>query len=1277
MFKKILEKFKGDRKYFSIVFFVLIAVAISGIITNSVLDNQKNNWDKILSEKIASIQNQISSDFKSKENDLLGKLKSAKTFLSTRVSQANEPYRQFIEILNLSDFDNYSVELFAPNGKLIAWSKTVAINQKDLFPLSFPLGEAYFLNTPLDIHFSIIDTVHIQADIFYLAISTSIQKKYTLQNDYFTHINFSDYLSALYNIECEIDFDPYAVKTKDGKKYSFDILNSVDNKIGQVTISKPTLVSSLNEIKENSSVIQSLFIFFALVFIALGLKSDYKNLKSYTVKLILLIIYLTLARVILFYIGIPSKIITGSLSDPANFSSTFGFGIVKSPIEFLTTNLFVVIIGLQFFRYSYRYTLSENKSVSKFFIVLVVISSLLFFYVIRGFSASLRSVIFDSALRYFREPNIIPDLNIFVMILNILLLGFSIIALLLSLINVASKLLKLKNEGTKSISVLWIYLLFTATTIFLFYLNRDPLISIYLLLVFLILIFLLHYQTLFRTRYSIFNYILILLVAAITSISLLNFFNVKLERESLKTTAFEINRADKNLLRFILRDVINDALTEEENLNLLNRKDYNYDAFTFSIWSKSTMQKESMNSFLALYDRFGKKIGSFSVGMEPNDKLISHSLNYLEGIQFVDFKSADNNENEIGLYAIQKIFERNITKGFIAAGISFNIQTIGAKNYSDFLESSLPILNKVVDIKQLKIFQFKNSNLTQFYGDVYPSRDQIKQIINKKLSPEFNESWLKMDFGGEKYETYILKSEYDSGDVITAVAVADKEFSWNLFNFFKVFIVHTIIILIVYLLLFTTRVRKIKLTFKTKLLITFLVISVVPVIILALYNRGLVEERVQESILNELKQRADYIENHINSQIEKNKDRDLIKASENASKELKISFSIYQGTDELFSSNQQYSNIGLFDKKLNSEAYYHLNYLRFREYITKERINEYRFNTYYKFIDVHNSEYILSVNDAFNKIKVSFSTIEIDVVIFGIYSFAVLIIIIVSTIFANQISMPIQRMTKATEAISKGDLNIRIVHNEKGEIKDLLDGFNMMTSELKRNQMEIAEMEREAAWKEMAKQVAHEIKNPLTPMKLALQQLVTAYKDKSKDFENLFDRLSSTILNQIDNLSQIASEFSRFAKMPSLKLEKLDLVSILNDTINLFIDEKAEISLQTDLASAFVEADQGQLRRMIINLIRNSIQAEANLIGIELLEVESNYSLKISDNGHGIDDKIKDKIFNENFTTKIQGMGIGLSLTKRFIESINGNIQLHSSSSNGSIFIVTIPKSLA
>lgn len=740
---------------------------------------------------------------------------------------------------------------------------------------------------------------------------------------------------------------------------------------------------------------------------------------------------------------------------------------------------------------------------------------------------------------------------------------------------------------------------------------------------------------------------------------MLNFFNSKLERESLKTTALEINRADSNFLSYMLNETLSDIKDRTDIVKIFGDRYANYDALAFKIWGDSPMQRESLNSGIRFYDRFQNVIGEYFVGLNPDKKI----FNYLSKDDEINIVELENKEVGTGKYyaGVIEIEERGITKGYISAFVSFNIKSIGALNFPDFVESNLSILNRVIDVKKLKIFQFYGSELSEVYGDIYPSRDQIKQIQQTEVDSLFNEAWLKIKFDNETYETYLLRIPNNGSDITTTVSVEEKAFSWNLFNFFKIFIIHSLFIVLAFLIIVISRVGKLNLSFKSKLLFAFLVISIIPVVVLALYNSNVVNERAKEGIFNELSQRANYIEKHLTSQIEKNKNRDLVTASENAARELGISFALYESTDQIYNSKDIYNRVGLFDKKLNPQAYYHLNYLRYKEYVSSEKLNDYKFDSYYRIINVNEKEYILSVNDAFNKIKILFSTTEINVVIFGIYSFAVIIIIIISTLFANQISQPIQRLTEATDAVSKGDLNVQIDHNERGELKDLLDGFNQMTSELKKNQIELAEMEREAAWKEMAKQVAHEIKNPLTPMKLALQQLIISYKDKSKDFDKLFEKVSHTVLNQIDNLNQIASEFSRFAKMPSLKIEPVNMLEVLSDTVNMFIHEKTSIQINTELNEAFIEADLSQLRRMFINLIRNAMQADATIINIDLRASDTKYLILFKDNGNGINDSEKDKIFDENFTTKKQGMGLGLSMARRFMRSINGEINLKSS----------------
>ncbi len=486
--------------------------------------------------------------------------------------------------------------------------------------------------------------------------------------------------------------------------------------------------------------------------------------------------------------------------------------------------------------------------------------------------------------------------------------------------------------------------------------------------------------------------------------------------------------------------------------------------------------------------------------------------------------------------------DRDHIVGYISASILFDIQNLGAGNIPDFIESKKNIINSVVNLRLLKIFDFVNSKLQDVYGDIYPSREQTEPILKTKFSID-NDAWMNLTLNGENYLTYILRTQQDNGEKITSVLLRSKRLTWNLFNFFKLFIIHSIFIAGLSLIIILFTLKNFKYTFRSRLLLSFLFISIIPVIILAVYNRQVVQQRGEEAIQNELNERAQYVENHVKEQLQKNKDRNYSEMFETAGKELGISFGIYEGTNQIFNSKGQYYSSGLFRSKLNPEAYYQLSYLSYREYFTQEQIENYTYNAFYKKLNIGDKQFIVGVNDAFNKVRLTFSTLDIDVFLFGVYSFAAIIIIIISTLLSNRISEPIRKLTKATESVAQGDLNVYIQNKEKGEIKDLLDGFNSMTKELQKNQIELAEMERENAWKEMAKQVAHEIKNPLTPMKLNVQQLIIAYKDKTKNFESIFEKVSNTILNQIENLSLIASEFSRFAKMPSIKLEEVDIVN--------------------------------------------------------------------------------------------------------------------------------------
>ncbi len=1272
---KLSKKLRGDRKFFAIVFFILLIIFLSGILTPLRVHYQESNWNRELSKKIEAIRGEVLTLFSKKEDKLLETSQSLKKDLSHILVPRNISYGSLIKALNENKYDDYSIEILAPNGKLIAWNRTVAVPANDILPLAYPAGETHFFNTELKTYLTVTDTILVENDQFYLVVSRLIEKHFELQNRYFEDINFTKEISNRFLTQFDVDYTPFSDVSRDGRKFSFELLNNKGNKIGLVTFTKPSLDSEVNSVYTFSSSLQSILSAVAFIFLGFGFRKEFRGIKKRTYKILLLTLYFASFRMLLYFVGFPSNILHGELVDPAYFSSTFGGGLVKSPAEFFITSFFLIIITAKGFAYLSNYVSDIHKKSVKNYILfsfLLLPSAFIYLLTIRGLSASVKSVVFDSTLHYFKEPNLIPNLPSLVMNLNVLIFTVSALMLLSSIVILLLTLLPAINNKRTNNIFLALFAVFQVLGFVFIKAQRDPLINPLLGFIFISLIFLLVYRVYNGRTDRIYNYVYITLAASVISITLMNYFNIELEKASLKTTALEINRPNNNLLKFLISETLNNAAGNRDVINDFYIHRTNFEAEAFRLWASSSLQKESLASSVTIYDEHFRVLGEFSVGMENQPHILEQlRLAIKNGSGILQISQSGDTLSK--LYAgLAPVTDRGQTLGYIAASISFSLQNLGAQNIPDFLESKKNIINSVLDVGQLKIFQFYNSKLKEVYGDIYPSRDQTKPIFKAKYSQD-NEAWLELSLNGEKYYTYLLKTSANGNEIITAVSTQVKRISWDLFNFFKIFLIHSIFIILLFSFLLIIKLRELKYSFRTQLLVAFLFVSIIPVIILAVYNRHIVQQRSQTAIFNELSERTKYIENIINEELEETKNINYHQAFVNAGKDLGISFAIYDGADQIFISKPQFQRSGLFNQRLNPEVYYEMNYLSYREYLVREKFDNFVYDAYYRKVTINGQNVIIEVNDAFNKVRLTFSIIDVDIFLFGVYSFATIIMILLSTILANRISRPIRKLTKATGSVAHGDFNIVLDNNEKGELKELLEGFNSMTKELQKNQIDLAELERENAWKEMAKQVAHEIKNPLTPMKLAVQQLIVSYKDKTKNFDTVFEKLSSTLLTQIENLRVIASEFSRFARMPNFKLEELDIIPVIEDTINLFLEENIKISFQSELNSASIEGDNAQLHRLLINFIRNSIQADAKNIFIKLHAGQDNFILEIEDDGKGIPESISGRIFEANFTTKERGMGLGLKLAKRFIEGINGSITLEKKSEPGALFRITVP----
>ena len=1268
----ISKIFKGDRKFFTIVFFVLIAVFLVGLVTPVIIENKKSNWEEILNIEIKEIEKSTISLFIQKEKVLLQNKNQIKEKLRSTLYATAYNYGELISLLNDESYAEYLLEVIAPNGKIIAWNKNISIKQEDIFPFVYPIDEAHFYSKGLFTHLTVIDTVKIVNDVFYLIVSKPVEKHYSLQNKFYSELSLKEELSEKFGTRFELIYNPYTQSSKDGRIYSFSLLNNKKNKIGTVSFFKPLLNVEISSIKDQSNKLQVLLLVGALFFLSLGLRREFLSIRLLSVRLIVMIIYCSIFRIILFWIGFPSRFLEGELVDPSYFSSTFAWGLVKTPIEAFITNIFLIVIGITIYRYAFKYYFEISKDRFRLLkLFLTPLLALLMFYTLRGLGASIKSIIFDSTIRYFKEPDLIPNFPSLLMNLNILLIGLSCVVLIVALLLLIGKFLGLLNLKPRLSYLIYYFVIVQIACFIFFQFQNEPLITPLMCFIFFSLVFFVLYFHLFKQLNIAVSLVYSSLAAAVITISMLNYFNLELEQRSLKTIAYEVNRSNKDLLNFLVDETLRNSINNERLVNSFYKLDSNYDAEAFIVWSSSALQRESLNSGIILLDRNFKVIGKFSVGYDYEvdfRELFKDKIADPENIEVVEQKSAAGS----GFVGIVPVSKNNVVTGYISVVAEFNIENLGAARFPDFLESNKAALGSAVNLNLVKVFEFINGSVSRVYGNLFPSKEQKEEIFSASLT-EYNDGWISLSIYGENYLAYLLKTNEDGLAKYTVVSIKEKEIAWSLFNFFKIFIIHSIFILFATFILILFRFIKIEYSFKTKLLIAFLLISIIPIVALAIYNREVVRERSADAIVNELSKRSDYLVNHVRAQIYKHPERNLLLAFENAGKELGIAFSVYENSNQLYSSKDEYYKSGLMEKKLNPDAHFNLNYLSYRDFLLKEKINNYDFNAYYRKIDFSGTALIIGVNDALNKIELSYSPLEADIFLFGIYAFALLVIIFVSTLFANQISLPIRRLTKATEAVAQGDLSVNIENKERGEVKDLFDGFNQMTAELQKNQVEIAELERENAWKEMAKQVAHEIKNPLTPMKLSMQQLIAAFNDKKENFEDTLKKLSQAVLNQIENLSLIASEFSSLAKMPSLNIEKFNIIPVIMDTVNLFSDEKAEIQFSATEKPVVIEGDKSQIRRMVINLIRNSIQADASLIEIRIKKEDANAVLEIMDNGTGIPLEFQQRIFDANFTTKDKGLGLGLKLIKRFLESIKGEIILLESSDSGTTFRIRIP----
>ena len=311
---------------------------------------------------------------------------------------------------------------------------------------------------------------------------------------------------------------------------------------------------------------------------------------------------------------------------------------------------------------------------------------------------------------------------------------------------------------------------------------------------------------------------------------------------------------------------------------------------------------------------------------------------------------------------------------------------------------------------------------------------------------------------------------------------------------------------------------------------------------------------------------------------------------------------------------------------------------------------------------------------------VSFAESELNVFLSTLYQiyFIMLVVAIVLAYFISRFvtrSIETIRVKIGQTGLLKKNEKIYL-NNATKEIDSLVNSYNKMIDDLEDSAERLAKTEREQAWQEMAKQVAHEIKNPLTPMRLTVQSFQKNSGFKSEDEKLKLNDFCEVLIEQIDTMSNVATSFSDFATLPKTQLEKTDIVEATKKVVEIF--EQNNITLETSNENIFVKLDKEQWIRVMTNLIKNSIQSiphdrESN-IQVKIIESTKKVKIIVSDNGLGVSNKNREKIFEPKFTTKSDGMGLGLGIVRSIINSHRGKISYKSKNNKGTDFTISLPK---
>ncbi len=1050
----------------------------------------------------------------------------------------------------------------------------------------------------------------------------------------------------------------------------------IKNKEGQYLFS---LIPSQNsDFKAETSELPFFLFYLSLISILLLFNILFKSISDK--KKSSLISSISTVILVFFIILISNVAINGFLKNSTFFSdelffgriTSFSFGellIYSSILVFLTVNLFRIIP----FESITEHTIKRNKRILYLYIFGYVLVSYIYFSFISGI---ISSFIINSSFSI--DIQDIAGFSIFKLSAHILIgILFS------SFIFLTDHFIRLISRLTNSKMTILSTLFFTVLIFSLnYYINNElNLLQIFTFLALLITLVLIRN---YNQDYSYYAVVSLIFIFSLFFV-LFEYNNIQkkeqiTQKQLIDQLANERDEMAERFLREINDRLVNDTILINQITTIsINQDivihDYLVRKYFYGFWEKYDISQilcgnselyKIENQAANCQGYFNEKFNNFGENVEnTNFWFLNDKSGKIIYTGVINVPTAID-KRELTLYIT--LNEKLISKSLGYPKLLIDKSTLTNSEYENY--SYAKYNNGILSVKSGKYFydlidkDFENNTKKPFYTEI----NGYNHLV---LS---NKTGQKIILSKEKIKVFDL-----------------------IISFAYLFVLYNILVFISILFSdYRFALKKLKFDFTNQLRFAMIFILIISFLVFGL---GTIYYTVKQNKETENKEIGDKIQSVLVELKHKLEDEEELTPNWHTDKydhldELLIKFSQVFFSDInlydlngflLASSRSEIFNRGLIGKQMDSESYKMMSINKKTEFIHKEKIGNLEFSSIYIPLKNDNNKIIAFINLPYftknDKLQKNISNILITTL--NLYLVLFLLTIFLAFIISTEITRPLRMLQSKFKAVQLGKKHQEIIYNKKDEIGEIVKEYNLMVSKLENSAKKLAESERESAWREMAKQIAHEIKNPLTPMKLSIQLLQKTWDDKidnHEDFEKRLGSVSETLVEQINTLSSIASEFSAFAKMPKARNEEVNIVKKLKSVTGLFENTK-NIDIKFDYKgkdNINIIADKEQVSRVFINLIKNSIQAipenKKGKIKVSLLTGQTKATIVIEDNGSGIPNDKKERLFEPSFTTKTTGMGIGLAIVKNIVNSAGGDIWFESKVNKGTKFFVEFLK---